>query len=101
MVWGKRTDGGQWEVEDEDKMEEENKKRLDGRWWRKRMEGRWRRGMRRQQEMDKEDRRDTYRGIEEDRLEGNEGGWMRRWEMDKEGIGNVEVEKVNLGDIGS
>lgn len=65
-------------MEDEDKMEEENKKRLDGRWWRKRMEGRWRRGMRRQQEMDKEDRRDTYRGIEEDRLEGNEGGWMRR-----------------------
>lgn len=45
-------------MEDEDKMEEENKKRLDGRWWRKRMEGRWRRGMRRQQEMDKEDRRD-------------------------------------------
>lgn len=45
-------------MEDEDKMEEENKKRLDGRWWRKRMEGRWRRGMKRQQEMDKEDRRD-------------------------------------------
>lgn len=48
-----------------------------------------------------EGQRDTYRGIEEDRLEGNEGGWMRRWEMDNEGIGNVEVEKVNLGDIGS
>lgn len=48
-----------------------------------------------------EGQRDTYRGIEEDRLEGNEGGWMRRWEMDKEGIGIVEVEKVNLGDIGS
>lgn len=43
MVWGKGTDGGQWEVEDDDKMEEENKKRLDGRWWRKRMEGRWKR----------------------------------------------------------
>lgn len=42
-MWDKGTDGGQWEVEDEDKMEEENKKRLDGRWWRKRMEGRWRR----------------------------------------------------------
>lgn len=28
---------------------------------------------------------------------------MRRWEMDKhkEGIGNVEVERINLGDIGS
>lgn len=59
--------------------------------------------MRKQQEMDMNDRRnrETLRG--QKRTGGSGGGWMRRWEVDKhkEGIGNVEVEKVNLDDNSS
>lgn len=54
--------------------------------------------------MDKDDRRDRDLGDRRrQRLESSGGGWMKRWEMDKhkEEIGNVEVEKVNLGDIGT
>lgn len=41
--WGRMEDTGKWRMKKGDKMEEENKERLDGRWWRKRMEGRRRR----------------------------------------------------------
>lgn len=62
-------DSGKWRMKKVDKMEEENKEILDGRWWRKKKEGRWRRGgMKRQQEMDKDDRRDREtEGIEKDK----------------------------------
>lgn len=49
-AWGRMEDTGKGRMKKVDKTEEENKGRLDGKWWRKRMEGRWRRDEERAEE---------------------------------------------------
>lgn len=38
-AWGRMEDSGKWRIKKVDKIEEENKEILDGRWWRKRWRG--------------------------------------------------------------